>query len=63
MFLLQTNPEVWWNVFRLAAGLYLACGFFFVIFSSGKTQSWNAFAETGSASGDIIFYLKFKSVI
>jgi hypothetical protein len=28
-------------VFWLAAGIYVCCGLFFAIFSSGEVQSWN----------------------
>jgi ACS family sodium-dependent inorganic phosphate cotransporter-like MFS transporter 6/7/8 len=37
----KKDPTLWWNVFRLAAGIYIACGLFYMFFGSGKTQEWN----------------------
>lgn len=59
MLLLQTNPEVWWNVFRLAAALYFISGIFYVIFSSGITQNWNNSSKTSFIDGKIFIYLEF----
>ncbi|XP_063916988.1 putative inorganic phosphate cotransporter [Zophobas morio] len=41
----KKDTNVWWNVFRTAAGIYAGCGLFYVLFSSGKTQKWNDEAE------------------
>ncbi|RZC33393.1 inorganic phosphate cotransporter [Asbolus verrucosus] len=37
----KEDPTLWWNVFRLAAGIYVGCGVFYVLFSSGEKQAWN----------------------
>ncbi|EFA07869.2 putative inorganic phosphate cotransporter [Tribolium castaneum] len=37
----KEDTELWWNVFRLAAGIYIFCGIFYVLFSSGTIQPWD----------------------
>ncbi|CAH1376863.1 unnamed protein product, partial [Tenebrio molitor] len=37
----KKDPILWRTVFLLAAGIYIGCGLFYVLFTSAEVQSWN----------------------
>lgn len=47
---MQKDTTLWWNVFRLAAGIYIFCGIFYAVFSSGTIQTWNDSKEVEDKS-------------
>ncbi|KAJ3645141.1 hypothetical protein Zmor_022825 [Zophobas morio] len=37
----KSDPILWRKVFLLSAGIYIACGLFYAIFTSADVQRWN----------------------
>lgn len=53
LLLFQTLIEEWRFVFISGAAVLFICNFFFIIFGSAKTQSWNFIQNKGTVFLDI----------